>query len=104
VYKQSLSLQRGHELNSLLENVSSWIVFTDGLPNVSLGGIRLGLLHDLADAWEKGRTSIRKMLADLTDDPDERLRCQALSRTLPRPRSLITHLFSVVRSSVKCRL
>ncbi|KAI0299176.1 hypothetical protein BC826DRAFT_967076 [Russula brevipes] len=97
VYKRTLSLQRRttHELNTLLENVSSWIVFADGLPNVPPGGIRLGLLHDLADAWERGRASVRKMLAALTDDSAERLRCQALSLTLRRPRfSRIKHLFS----------
>jgi len=100
-----LALQQGttHDLNTLLENVSSWIVFAGGLPNVPPGGIRLGLLHDLADAWEKGRASVRKILADLTDDPAERLRCQALSLTSQRPRSLITRLFSVARSSVKYR-
>ncbi|KAI0299178.1 hypothetical protein BC826DRAFT_62584 [Russula brevipes] len=88
VYKRTLSLQRRttYELNSLLENGSSWIVFADGLPNVPPEGIRLGLLHDLADAWERGRASVRKMLAALTDDPADRLRCQALSLTLPRPR------------------
>ncbi|KAI0299179.1 hypothetical protein BC826DRAFT_1173855 [Russula brevipes] len=64
-------LQRGttHELNTLLEHVSSWIVFVDGLPNVPPGEFSVGSLHDLADAWEKGRASVRKMLAALTDDP-----------------------------------
>jgi len=96
-YQQCLSLQQGttHELNTLLENVSSWIVFADGLPNVPPGGFSLGLLHELADTWEKGRASLRKMLAALTDDPAERLRCQTLSLALPRPRFfMIDHPFS----------
>jgi hypothetical protein len=101
VYKQCLSLQGGttHELNSLLENVSSWIVFADGCPDVPLGGFSVRLLHDLADAWEKERASVRKVLAALSDNPAERLRCQTLSLTLPRPWFfMIKHFFSFARS------
>ncbi|KAH9961539.1 hypothetical protein BC827DRAFT_1267541 [Russula dissimulans] len=81
VYKQSLSLQRKATLglNTLLESVSSWMVFGDGLPNAPPGGFSLGLLRNLADAWDKGRASMRMVLAELTNDPAERLRYRTLS-------------------------
>ncbi|KAH9961522.1 hypothetical protein BC827DRAFT_323669 [Russula dissimulans] len=92
VYKQSLSLQRKTTLglNTLLESVSSWMVVADGLPNAPPGGFSLGLLRNLADAWDEGRSSMRMVLAELTDDPAERLRYRSLSLNSRRPQSLIT--------------
>jgi len=92
VYKQCLSLQRKTTLglDSLLESVSSWIVVGDGLPIAPPGGFSIGLLRKLADAWAKGRASMRMVLAELTDDPGERLHYRSLSLRSRRPRSLIT--------------
>jgi hypothetical protein len=86
-------------LNTLLESVSSWITFADGIPDVQPGWVSLGLLRNLADTWAKGRASIRTALADLTDDPAERLRYRSLSLTSPpqHPRSSMTRrLLSMV--------
>jgi hypothetical protein len=55
------------------------MVFGDGLPNAPPGGFSLGLLRNLADAWDKGRASMRMVLAELTNDPAERLRYRTLS-------------------------
>jgi len=78
-------------LNALLESVSSWIVVADGLPDAPPGGFSLKSFHELADAWEKERASMRMVLATLTHDPIEQLRCRSLSLASTRPR------FSVIR-------
>ncbi|KAI9450415.1 hypothetical protein F5148DRAFT_1290819 [Russula earlei] len=106
VYKQSLSLQRKTTvgLNSLLESASSWIVVTDGLPGAPPGGSSVGLLRNLADAWEKGRVSIRMALAELSDDEAERSRYRSLCLHSPRRQSfmkrLMTRLVYFTRSSM----
>ena len=78
-------------MNALLESVPPLIVVADGLPDAPPGGFSLKLLHDLADAWEKERASMRMVLATLTNDPVERLRCRSLSTPSTRPR------FSIIR-------
>ena len=92
VYKQALSLQRKTTLglDSLLERVSSWIVVANSLPNAPPGGFSLELLRNLADAWAKGRSSMRMVLAELTDDPAERLHYRSLFLNSRRPGSLMT--------------
>src|SRR5712672_310216 len=92
VYKRSLSLQRKTtlRLDSLLESASSWIVVADSFPNAPPGGFSLELLRNLADAWAKGRSSMRIVLEELTDDPAERLHYRSLSLHSGRARSLMT--------------
>ncbi|KAI9457137.1 hypothetical protein F5148DRAFT_1223017 [Russula earlei] len=110
VYKQSLSLQRKTTfgLDSLLESASSWIVVTDGLFGAPPGGFSLGLLRNLADAWGKGRVSIRMALADLSDDEAERSRYRSLSLHSTRRQSfrkrLMTRLVYFTRSSITISL
>jgi len=102
VYKQSLSLQRKTTLamDTLLESVSSWMVFGAGLPNAPPGGFTIGLLRSLADAWAKGRASMRMVLAELTDDPAERLHYRSLSLKSRRPRSLTGWMKCLLHFSV----
>jgi hypothetical protein len=85
-YKQVLSLQRKVALgvNSLTEIVSSWTVVADGLPDALPFGCNLQRLRKLADTWEKERSSMRMVLAALTDDPAEELRYRWLSSTPSR--------------------
>ncbi|KAI9434744.1 hypothetical protein F5148DRAFT_1006085 [Russula earlei] len=106
VYKQSLSLQRKTTLglNSLLESASPWIVVTDGPPGAPPGGFSVGLLRNLADAWGKGRVSIRMALAELSDDEAERSRYRSLSLHSTRRQSFrerfMTRLVYFTRSSM----
>ncbi len=89
-------------MNILVEMVSSWIVIADTLPDALPVGFSLKRLRNLADAWEKERASMRRVLGALTDDPAERLRYRCLSST--RPRSCMarwtTNLVGFVRSCV----
>ena len=78
-------------MNALLESAPSWIVVEDDLPDAAPDGFSLKLLHDLADAWEKERASMRMVLAALTNDPVEQLRYRSLSMASTRPR------FSIIR-------
>lgn len=73
-------------MNSLTEIVSSWMVVTDGLPDALPYGFSLQRLRKLADTWEKERSSMRMVLAALTDDPAEELRYRWLSSTPSRSR------------------
>lgn len=99
-----MSLQRKTALgvNALIEIVSSWMVVTNGLPDVLPAGFSLGRLRDLADAWEKERASMRMVLGALTEDPAERLRYHCLSSTPSRPRKARckTNLVCFMRSRV----
>ncbi|KAH9992233.1 hypothetical protein BJV74DRAFT_835047 [Russula compacta] len=72
-YKQALSLERRSifGLNTLLENLSSWVAITDtdGLSN----GVTLERLRELSYAWAKARDSVREALVTLTSEPAQRL-------------------------------
>ena len=79
-------------LNALVEIVSNWMAVADGLPDSLPDGFSLGRLRNLAEAWEKERTSMRKVLAALTDDPAEQLRYCCLSSTPGPSRSRMARL------------
>ena len=74
------------QMNALAEIVTNWMVVADSLPDSLPDWFSLGRLRKLADAWEKERLSMRKVLADLTEDPAERSRYRRLSATPPSSR------------------
>src|SRR6266851_202585 len=89
-YKQALSLEHKTilELNTLLGNLSTLGVVTDGLPDDLLPGVvTLQQLRELSHAWAKARDSVRAALASLTSEPARRLYYRSASLALPRPRS-----------------
>ena len=77
-YKQALSLKQRSifGLNTLLENLSSWVEVTDDLPDDALPGeVALEQLCEPSYAWSKAGDSVREalVLMTLTRGPAQRL-------------------------------
>lgn len=77
-------------MSTLLDNVSTWIISADALPDTPPGGFSPELLDGLLRPCEKGRDSVRQALATRTGDPDERLLYRPVPMTAQRPRLSMT--------------
>jgi len=89
-YSQALSLEQKTiaGLNTLLGNMSSWVVATNGVSDDALSGAAtLQHLHDLSYAWAKARDSVRAALVTLTSEPAQRLYYRSAPLASPRSRS-----------------
>jgi hypothetical protein len=61
-------------LNALVDNLSSWVVITDGpLGDGRSGVVALKQLRKLSYAWEKARKSVRAALVTLTKERAQHL-------------------------------
>jgi len=89
-YKKALSLQQKtiSELDTLLENFSSRVTVTEGLPDAEpLGVVTLQQLHKLSYTWAEARDSVRAALVTLTSEPANRLYYRSAPLYLTRRRS-----------------
>jgi hypothetical protein len=87
-YNQALILEQktNFGLNTLLKNLSSWAVVTDGLPDDGASGATaLQQLDELSYAWAKTRDSVREALVTLMSEPAQRLYYRSAPLASPRP-------------------
>jgi hypothetical protein len=81
MYKKASALEQKttSELNTLLENLSSWVAVIDGPSNDAPTDVdQPQELSELKFAWEKTRDSVRSALETLTSEPVHR-HCSSLA-------------------------